>query len=158
MTREKNTPLYFSVFGNIIGPDAIHSAPHPSTSIWCDGPEKLSEFLDYTQKFSDSRGMNSKIKFEVNQSTEFVNFLDVTVRLIGTTLETTLYSKPTDAHMYLNTSSNHPKHVIKNIPKGQFIRIRRICSNLDKYKRNSAKLNEFLVKRGYNQKSLKSAM
>ena len=126
--------------------------------IWCDGPEKLSEFLDYTQKFSDSRGMNSRIKFEVNQSTESVNFLDVTVRLIGTTLETTLYSKPTDAHMYLNTSSNHPKHVIKNIPKGQFIRIRRICSNLDEYKRNSAKLSEFLVKRGYNQKSLKSAI
>ena len=126
--------------------------------IWCDGPEKLSEFLDHAQNFSDSRRMKSKIKFEVNQSTEAVNFLDVMVRLNGTTLETTLYSKPTDAHMYLNTSSNHPKHVIKNIPKGQFIRIRRICSNLDEYKRNSTILSEFLVKRGYNRKSLESAI
>ena len=126
--------------------------------IWCDGPEKLSEFLEYAQKFSDSREMKSKIKFEVHQSTESVNFLDVKVRLNGTTIETTLYSKPTDAHMYLNTSSNHPKHVIRNIPKGQFIRIRRICSNLDEYKRNSSILSEFLVKRGYNRKSLESAI
>ena len=80
------------------------------------------------------------------------------VRLNETTLETMLYSKPTDAPMYLNTSSNHPKHVIKNIPKGQFIRIRRICSNLDEYKRNCTILSEFLVKRGYNRKSLESAI
>ena len=102
--------------------------------------------------------MNSRIKFEVDQSTESVNLLDVRVILNETSLETTLYSKPTDAHMYLNTSSSHPKHVIKNIPKGQFIRIRRICSNLNEYRRNSAILSEILVNRGYNRKSLESAI
>ena len=75
-------------------------------------------------------------------------------KLKGKSLETSLFSKPTDAHMYLNTSSNHPKHVIKNIPRGQFIRIRRICSELSEYRKNSQILGEFLKKRGYDGKIL----
>ena len=122
--------------------------------IWNEGPEKLSDFLDYAQNFSASKKMKSNIKFDVNQSIDQVNFLDVAVRINGTSLETSLYSKPTDAHMYLNTSSNHPKHVIKNIPKGQFIRIRRICSNTDEYRGNAQILSNYLEKRGYDRKAL----
>ena len=84
--------------------------------IWTEGPEKLSDFLEYAQNFSKMRKMKSNIRFEVNQSVEKVNFLDVEVCFSGTTLTTSLYSKPTDAHMYLNTTSNHPKHVVRNIP------------------------------------------
>ena len=122
--------------------------------IWTDGPDKLLDFIKHAQNFSESTNMKSKIKFDVNQSTEKVNFLDVTVKLQQGVLATSLYSKPTDAHMYLNTSSNHPKHVIKNIPKGQFIRIRRICSNLNDYKSNSNILSVFLQKRGYSREAL----
>ena len=122
--------------------------------IWTDGPEKLSDFIKHAQNFSESTKMKSKIKFDVNQSTEKVNFLDVVVKLQRGVLVTSLYSKPTDAHMYLYTSSNHPKHVIKNIPKGQFIRIRRICSDMNDYKINSNILSEFLMKRGYCRKEL----
>ena len=42
--------------------------------IWCDSPEKLSEFLDFAQNFSDSRGMKSKIKFEVNLSISWMSW------------------------------------------------------------------------------------
>ena len=122
--------------------------------IWTEGPEKLSDFLEYAQNFSKMRKMKSNIRFEVNQSVEKVNFLDVEVCFSGTTLTTSLYSKPTDAHMYLNTTSNHPKHVVRNIPKGQFIRIRRICSNVEDFKYHAGTLSRFLVKRGYNPKSL----
>ena len=53
--------------------------------------------------------------------------------------------------LYLNTSSNHPKHVKRNIPKGQFIRVRRICSkNADFYK-HCTTLASFFEKRGYNK-------
>ena len=100
--------------------------------------------------------MKSKIKFEVSQSTEQVNFLDLRVILKGTSLETSLFSKATDAHMYLNTTSNHPKHVIKNIPRGQFIRIRRICSRITEYRRNSQTLSNFLTKRGYDNRKILS--
>ena len=73
-------------------------------------------------------------------------------------LKTTLYSKPTDSHLYLNHTSNHPKHVLKNLPKGQFIRIRRICSKKSVYFRNSKILSKFFLKRGYSEKAVQTAI
>ena len=43
-------------------------------------------------------------------------------------METTVYSKPTDAHLYLNANSSHPKSKILGIAKGVALRLRRICS------------------------------
>ena len=43
-------------------------------------------------------------------------------------METTVYSKPTDAHLYLNANSSHPKSQILGIAKGVALRLRRICS------------------------------
>ena len=65
--------------------------------------------------------MKSKIKFEIHLSTNEVPFLDVTVSLKHGKLRTTLFTKPTDFHFYLNI------HLFllsitcsKNIPKRQF--------------------------------------
>ena len=65
--------------------------------------------------------MKSKIKFEIHFSTNEVHFLDITVSLKHGKLRTTLFTKPTDSHLYLNTSSCHWSHLLKNIPKEQFI-------------------------------------
>ena len=67
--------------------------------------------------------MKSKIKFETHLSTNKVNFLDVTIYLKHGKLRTTLFSKRTDSHFYLNTSSCHKSHVLKNMPNRQFIRL-----------------------------------
>ena len=61
-------------------------------------------------------------------SSESVNFWDVQVSIKENKIKTSLYSKLTDSHLYLNSKSCHPRHVIKNMPEGQFICIRRICS------------------------------
>ena len=73
-------------------------------------------------------------------------------------LKTTLYSKLTDSHLYLNHTSNHPKHVLKNLPKGQFIRIRRICSEKSVYFRNSKISSKFFLKPGYSEKAVQTAI
>ena len=72
--------------------------------------------------------MRSTINFETHISNDKVCFLDVEVHLMNGQLLTNLYTKPTDAHLYLNAKSSHPAHVTRNMPKVQFIRIRRICS------------------------------
>ena len=126
--------------------------------IWTHGPDTLKDFIDYTQNFSKQRNMKSDIRFEVNQSTLSTNFLDVTVNLVAGILTTTLYSKPTDAHLYLNKKSNHPRHVIKNLPKGQLIRIRRICTESSEYIKNSDIMCKSLIKRGYSEKHLQSVV
>ena len=97
--------------------------------IWTHGADTLQDFINFTQSYSTKKQMKSKIKFEINQSTESVHFLDVTIMLVDGAIATTVYSKPTDSHLYLNVHSCHPEHVIKNIPKSQFLRLRRICSS-----------------------------
>jgi len=100
--------------------------------------------------------MKSLIKFEIHHSTDSVNFLDVTINLKNGVLNTDLYCKPTDAHLYLNAKSSHPQHVIRNIPKGQFIRLRRICSDTTNYIKHSRKYIEYFTDAGYNSNKLKT--
>ena len=119
--------------------------------IWTHGSDNLDDFIQHTQCFSETNNMKSKIKFEINKSTTEINVLDVTIKLKDGKLHTTLYSKPTDAYLYLNKLSNHPKHVINNIPKGQFILIRRICSEKNEYMKHCNILLKAFVKRGYDQ-------
>ena len=100
---------------------------------WTSDEESLDNFIEHAQKFSEDKKMRSVIKFEVNKSTTTENFLDVAVSLKDQKLQSNLYSKPTNVFLYLNKTSNHPRHVTNNIPKGQFIRVRRICSEKADY-------------------------
>ena len=98
--------------------------------------------------------MKSKIKFETNYSRESVNFLDVTVDLSDGKIKTSVYSKPTDSHLYLNRKSFHPTHVIKNLPNGQFIRVRRICSDIADFESHADSMKRQFQLRGYDEKHL----
>ena len=102
--------------------------------------------------------MKSKIKFEIHLSTNKVHLVDVTISLKHGKLSTTLFTKPTDSPFYLNTSSCHPSHVLKNILKGQFIRLRRICSRKSDYLLNSEILCKQFIERGFHEKELKKTI
>ena len=70
----------------------------------------------------------STIKFELVYSKSKLNVLDVSLHLVDGFIQTDVYSKPTDSHLYLSPSSAHPKHVFKAIPFGVALRLRRNCS------------------------------
>ena len=61
---------------------------------------------------------------------------------------TDVYSKPTDAHQYLNFKSCHLPHVKRAIPYSQGLRLRQIC-NSGVFEDKLGELKGFLVKRGY---------
>ena len=63
---------------------------------------------------------------------------------------TDVYSKPTDAHQYLNFGSYHPPHVKRGIPYGQGLRLKRICSSEEAFERRLGDLKGFLIERGYD--------
>ena len=81
--------------------------------IWTRNKDSLDHFISFTQNYSRSKNMKSKIKFEIHLSTNKVHFLDVTISLKHGKLRITLFSKPTDFHFCLNTSSCNPSHVLK---------------------------------------------
>ena len=69
----------------------------------------------------------------------------------GRALETDLYCKPTDTHQYLQRASCHPWHTKKEIPYGQALRIRRICSDDGKFRARSEELVGWFTNRGYEE-------
>ena len=114
----------------------------------------LKQFIKFCDNYNDEKKMKSKIKFESNISKESVNFFDVTVKISGNIIKISLFSKPTDAHLYLHSKSSHPHHVVKNIPKGQFIRVRRICSDVGDYDLHAKTMKKNFISRGYEEKHL----
>ena len=71
-------------------------------------------------------------------------------------IETELYTKPTDKHQDLLVSSCHPQHTKRSIPFGLALRLRRICSNPDNYKLRTNELIDYLANRGYDKTFLKT--
>ena len=70
-------------------------------------------------------------------------------------IETELYTKPTDKHQYLLVSSCHPQHTKRAIPFSLALRLRRICSNPDNYKLRTNELIDYLANRGYDKTFLR---
>ena len=92
--------------------------------IWPHGQEELNLFKDHLNN------VHTTIKFTVETSSSSVNFLDTVVTINNDrTIKTSLYVKPTDSAGYLHYRSAHPKHCIRGIPYGQFLRIQRICTD-----------------------------
>ena len=54
-------------------------------------------------------------------------------------------------HQYLFHTSCHPNSCKKDIPFGQALRIRRICSTNAFFEKRARELCNYLVKRGYNR-------
>ena len=125
--------------------------------IWTHGAEELSNFVSHLNS------CHRTIKFTSESSDKSIDFLDVTIKTTDkNSLITTLYCKPTDSHNYLLYSSEHPRHILNGIPYSQFLRVRRICSELSDFKSNAFMLTTHFIRRGYPKhlvlKSLKRCL
>ena len=78
--------------------------------------------------------------------------LDLTLHLVEGFIQTDVYSKPTDSHLYLPPSSAHPKHVFKAIPYGVATRLQRNCSEQVFLAERTTEYKGYLVNQGYPSK------
>ena len=111
------------------------------------GKESLLKF------FEDINKIHHSIKFDCKFSYDRINFLDCYVHLDRTGLSTSLYKKPTDRNAYLHCGSYHPTNRKSNIPYGQFLRARKICSNDQEANKAIDDIANKLHKRGYPKKA-----
>ena len=96
--------------------------------IWTDTAISLKLFE------IEANQMHASLKFEQNNSTDSVNFLDITIfkgdRFKNNgILNTKIYTKPTNKFQYLDRSSAHSESVFKAFLKGELLRARRNCSS-----------------------------
>ncbi len=112
--------------------------------IWTAGEESLKEFFNAINK------VHSSIKFECKYSKKDVSFLDTTVTIERNgTLSTKLYRKPTDRNAYLHFNSYHPVKQKVNIPFGQFLRAKKICTSNDEAEISFKEIEAKFKIRGY---------
>ena len=120
--------------------------------IFPHGEDELTSFIQYLNS------CNPHIQFTHEYSKNAINFLDTTVHMSeNNTMYTDLYTKPTDAHMYLRYDSCHPKHCTKSLPYSQFLRIRRICSKESNFEEHAKTMTIHFLNRGYPPDLLQTA-
>ena len=93
-----------------------------------------------------------KSKYEIqyitsryDYSTDYVYFLDTKVKFKEYSLITEIYSKPTASFQYLQRTSYDPTYMFRSILKSQFIRIRRICSDIKDYWSDYKRFANFFI-------------
>ena len=88
-------------------------------------------------------------KIEVSSNNKIVNFLDVTLDLSNNS------NKPfikTDQHpSYINVNSNHPKNIIKQVPKAVNLRICKLSANEKIFKESSKMYIDALKNSGFKK-------
>ena len=122
--------------------------------IWDNDEISLQSFLEFCISYSTNKKMKSTINFTFNYSKQEVTFLDTKVSFQHNVLVSKRYSKPTSAHQYLQRNLFHPPGLLKSISKSQFIRIRRICTQLSDYWLHASRFLYHFSARGFNSVKL----
>ncbi|OCT71820.1 hypothetical protein XELAEV_18034798mg [Xenopus laevis] len=73
-------------------------------------------------------------------------------------IATTVHTKPSAGNSLLRADSCHPSHFNKGIPRGQFLRLRRNCSSDDNFLKESCKLQDKFLAKGYTLATLREAL
>ena len=120
--------------------------------IWTAGEKSLLEF------FEEINRIHGSIKFECKYARDHIAFLDILVHLTPEGIKTTLYKKPTDRNAYLHYTSYHPRKQVQNIPYGQFLRAKKICSDPKDAKNSMREIESNLRGRGYPSKETTTQM
>ena len=88
-------------------------------------------------------------KIEISSNIKIANFLDVTLDLSNNSYKP--FIKPNQNPSYINVNSNHPKNIIKQIPKAVNLRIGKLSANEKIFKESSKRYIEALKNSGFNE-------
>ena len=163
----KVAPAYANLFMRDLEETLLENHEHKPTVwwryiddiffIWEHGENNLKKWTKY---FNSA---HQTIKFTEEFSHTEIPFLDTKVKVDHTgKLYTDLYSKPTDSHSYLRYDSAHPKMCKESLPYGQFLRVRRICTQKSDFKKHAKEMKNYFLDRGYPEgpldKNIKTCM
>lgn len=110
--------------------------------------------LEYIAWFNSS---DINLKFTENFSTTEVEFLDILISGCSSTLEVSFFRKPMAINTILQHQSYHPSSQKDSIPFGEFLRVRRNCTNMKDLNKHGELLKKRLLDRGYPHRLVKTA-
>ena len=104
------------------------------------------EEIHATLKEADSKDPNIWIAYTI---ASVVDFLDVTISNEDGQLTTSIFHKPAAEPYVLPFTSDHPRHVHRNIPYAALLRAARICSNVHDFGLESVRIDMALLSNEY---------
>lgn len=120
--------------------------------IW-NGPLNVFDFL------ADLNVMVQSIKFTAEIGNGDISFLGTLVHLhSGSTLSTTLYTKPTHKKSLPHAATAHPTFLKKGLPYTQFLRLKRICTSKTDFENEAMKMYRLFEARSYTKEWLDDAL
>jgi hypothetical protein len=136
----ENVPFYKRFIDDVIGVWLVHPDPE----------ENLRRWLTFQADMNGWYGLS----WDCTEPSTSINFMDLTISIVDSRLETTLYKKSQNLYLYIPPHSSHPKGVFTSLIFGQVLRIRRLCS----HKRDAdTKIKQFfdrLLARGHSSTML----
>ena len=115
-----------------------------SIVLWRGTVERLQAF------FQDLNTFDAHLQFTIEIGGRSLHFLDLLITIVDNKLVISVYSKPTDAHLYLNAKSSHPKSQIRRTARGVAMRLRTICSDDEDFKQRSIEYHKYLTDCGHD--------
>jgi hypothetical protein len=152
-------PSYANLFMSVLESDFLDNQPMVPT-VWYRFIDDIFLIWDHTEEdflefFRVLNNHHRTIKFTMEHSNHEINFLDTTIYIEAGKLQSKLYSKPTDAHLYLRHDSCHPRNTITSIPYSQMLRLQRIHSKPEEAAEAINNLETQFKHRRYPQNILK---
>ena len=138
------------------------SVPHATFFLQCSSLTSLSlsRYIDDTFMTTNQtideihielrKAEKKDINIEINASlSTSVNFLDVTIVNEDGHLRTSVYHQPTAEPYFLPYTSDHPRHIHRNIPYAALFRDARIYSHVDDFNSERIRIDMSLLLNGY---------
>ncbi|XP_056372514.1 proheparin-binding EGF-like growth factor isoform X1 [Hyla sarda] len=123
--------------------------------VWRDSETRFQEFMLYI----NDNDLN--LRFTSQFSATSIPFLDIMLCAPQDQSENKMivkpYRKESAGNTILQATSCHPRHVTRNIPYGEWVRLRRNCLQDEVFEQESVLLHNRLRARGYDDTTLKNA-
>lgn len=97
----------------------------------------------------NQKDINIKINYQIGTS---VDFLDINITNINKRLRTILYHKLAAEPYILPFTSEHPRHIFRNIPHSALLRALRACSDVNDFNNERLNITMSLLLNGYPPK------
>ena len=107
--------------------------------------ESVDEIQTVLNK-AKTKDINIEIECTIDTS---VNYLDVTITNENGHLRTSVYHKPTAEPYILPYTSDHPRHIHRNIPYAALLHAARLCSNVDDFNSERIRIDKSLLLNHY---------
>ncbi|XP_056398325.1 uncharacterized protein LOC130293541 [Hyla sarda] len=120
--------------------------------VWHGSIDELGSFMDQL----NNNNYNIKLTYKYGRTN--MEFLDVLFNIESDGyISSNVYRKKTSTNSLLHATSSHPKPLISNIPVGQFLRMKRICSSDTFFEEQAKDLTNRFKERGYRQQDISKA-